>query len=186
MQELLQNLLPDVSAAQAWGIWLLRSTLKPGYYSTSARRKENKTLLLLLFFLFFFPPGELSGNHFEGGLFPHMQTFFSSSFFSSLLLLRTVHFISEWEISPALTCFSSRAACFCRVVYLLTYLCYSCTFLPPCMSRMFYYAFTMLSSVFCIMCLSMAVMQSSTFFLFFFYRPHKRYQKGALWMTVHV
>lgn len=31
MQELLQNLLQDVPPAQAWGIWLLRSTLKLGY-----------------------------------------------------------------------------------------------------------------------------------------------------------
>lgn len=79
MQELLQNLLQDVSSAQTWGIWLLCSTLNWDTFSTTTKKtnEREKTPSSLSSLLFFCPnPGELSGNHTKVGLFTNLQTFF--------------------------------------------------------------------------------------------------------------
>lgn len=82
MQELLQNLLQDVSSAQTWGIWLLCSTLNWDTFSTTTTttNKNEKEKLSSVFFFTFPSPGELLGNHTKGGLFTNIQT---SYFFST-------------------------------------------------------------------------------------------------------
>lgn len=72
MQELLQNLLQNVSSAQAWGIWLLCSTLN--WDTFPPPEQEKKTVSASSFFL---PnPGELSGNHMEGVCFQDFLFYF--------------------------------------------------------------------------------------------------------------
>lgn len=63
MQELLQNLLQDVSSAQAWGIWLLRSTLNWDTFPTTTKKKNSVTLQFSFFFLQ--KKKRLSGNYTE-------------------------------------------------------------------------------------------------------------------------
>lgn len=103
VQELLQNLLQDVSSAQAWGIWLLCSTLN---WDTLPPTRN----------LFFPGPGELSGNHIErGGLVPKYADFF------------LVHCISEWEMALSLA--SRFKQCFCDCNQCQDFV-ISCTHLP--------------------------------------------------------
>lgn len=131
MQELLQNLLQDVSSAQTWGIWLLCSTLNWDTFSTTTKKtnEREKTPSSLSSLLFFFcpNPGELSGNHTKVGLFTNLQTFF--------FLLLPADFISECEIAQCSQasrfkqCFCDCNQCRALSNHVLTYLCYSCTFL---------------------------------------------------------
>lgn len=97
MQELLQNLLQNVSSAQAWGIWLLCSTLNWDTFPPPDQRKKNC-------FCFFSPPHP----------HPHIQEncqgitwrgFVSKTF--DLIWFSAAHFISEWD-----NALSSRASCF--------------------------------------------------------------------------
>lgn len=119
MQELLQNLLQDVSSAQAWGIWLLCSTLNWDTFPPPETEKNPSVASL-----FFSSPGELSGNHME-------RRVCSKAFF----FLQAVDFISEWEIalrsraSHFKQCFCDCNQCWALSYHVLTYLCYSCTFL---------------------------------------------------------
>lgn len=93
MQELLQNLLQDVSSAQAWGIWLLCSTLNWDTFPPPETEKKPSVASL-----FFSSPGELSGNHMERRVCSKDFFFSTSGWF---------HF--RVRNSSALTCFSFQA-----------------------------------------------------------------------------
>lgn len=157
MQELLQNLLQDVSSAQAWGIWLLCSTLNWDTFPRTDKKKEKKKNSGAS--LFFQSPGELSGNHIEG-VCSQRLFFFSSSSTSGQFHFRVRN-------SSVLTCFSSQAVF--SVIAISAELCH--TMYSPtcaihalfCMSRMFY----MPSQCYlqCLyQCLSMAVNDSPPLF----------------------
>lgn len=137
MQELLQNLLQDVSSAQAWGIWLLCSTLNWDTFPPpeKKRKKKNpkKTTTLCCFFIF--PnPGELSGNHIEGVC---SQDFFFLFLFFIPTMSGPFHF--RVRNSSLLTCFLFQTV----FLWLQSV---SSFVIPPtcaihalfCMSRMFY------------------------------------------------
>lgn len=158
MQELLQNLLQDVSSAQTWGIWLLCSTLNWDTFSTTTKKtnEREKTPSSLSSLLFFFcpNPGELSGNHTKVGLFTNLQTFFFSS--------TTGRFHFRVRNSSVLASLSFQAV-FLWLQSVSSFV-KPCTHLPvlfmhfsACLEVL--YAFTMLSTVFVPMSLSMAVKQ---------------------------
>lgn len=158
MQELLQNLLQDVSSAQAWGIWLLCSTLNWDTFPRTDKKKEKKKKLWC-FFIFPKPRRTVRESH-RGGLFPKTFFFFSSSSTSGQFHFRVRN-------SSVLTCFSSQAVF--SVIAISAELCH--TMYSPtcaihalfCMSRMFY----MPSQCYlqCLyQCLSMAVNDSPPLF----------------------
>lgn len=171
MQELLQNFLQDVSSAQAWGIWLLCSTLNwTGILFH--QQKENPPSIALFFQAY----GELSGNHIlrerergEGSI-PNVQTFFFST---------TGLFHFKVRNSSVLTCFSSQAV-FLWLQSLLSFV-KPCTHLPVlfmhfsaclecfiCLHNVIFSVFTNVSEwSFC---------SPPTFF--FPYKPQKRYQRA--------
>lgn len=104
MQELLQNLLQDVSSAQAWGIWLLRSTLNWDTFPTTTKKKRT---LLRWNFLFFFSKKRkrLSGNYTE---LVHSQDWVYFCF----LVFFLFYFFYKWAssfISDGWTAFCSCA-----------------------------------------------------------------------------
>lgn len=115
MQELLQNLLQDVSSAQAWGIWLLCSTLNWDTFPPPEMKKS-----LSCFFIYFTPPnpGELSGNHIRGFV-PKTFLFFNHIYKRSITFQRLLA-SSVSVIAISFLAFSH---------HVFTYLCYSCTFL---------------------------------------------------------
>lgn len=74
MQELLQNLLQDVSSAQAWGIWLLRSTLNWDTFPTTTKKKE--LCYVAIFFSFFGrKKRETVRELHQAGSFPRLSLF---------------------------------------------------------------------------------------------------------------
>lgn len=160
-----------------WLNWDTFSFFSPHHHQ---RKKTKQTVASLCF-----PsPGELSGNHIEGGGFFLFVFFLLLLLILRLLLPRwLVGFISEL---CGLMCLSPQAV-FLWLQSVSSFV-MPCTHLPVlfmhffCMSRMlvfFSYAFTMLSAVFLYRCLSLAVMQSSTsFFLTFWY--YRRYQKRRI------
>lgn len=117
MQELLQNLLQDVSSAQAWGIWLLCSTLN--WDTFPPPEKKRKPSVAPSFF-------QVQEN---------CQGIVSRGFVPKTFFLRAVDFISEREIalcsraSRFKQCFCDCNQCRALSYHVLTYLCYSCTFL---------------------------------------------------------
>lgn len=138
MQELLQNFLQDVSSAQAWGIWLLCSTLNWNNCSTTRQQITSKTktkkkpsLVLLLYFSK--PRRTVRESHRWGGGVPTYADFF---------FLQQVDFISEQENDSVLTYFSSQAV----FLWLQSVSSFVQTMYSPtcaihalfCMSRMFY------------------------------------------------
>ncbi len=74
MQELLQNLLQDVSSAQAWGIWLLCSTLN---WDTFPPPPERKTSVASIIFFFSKPRRTVRESH-PRGFVPKTVFFFFS------------------------------------------------------------------------------------------------------------
>lgn len=131
MQELLQNLLQDVSSAQTWGIWLLCSTLNWDTFSTTTKKtnEREKTPSSLSSLLFFLPkPRRTVGESHQSGFVHKFTDFF-------FFLLLPADFISECEIAQCSQasrfkqCFCDCNQCRALSNHVLTYLCYSCTFL---------------------------------------------------------
>ena len=107
MQELLQNLLQDVSSAQAWGIWVLCSTLTElGYFLFSffpppSSEKKNKTNCC--FFIFSEPGRAVRESHRLGGEGFFLFVFFSASSSASSSSSSTIgrfHFRALWAHVP--------------------------------------------------------------------------------------
>ena len=195
MQELLQNLLQDVSSAQAWGIWVLCSTLTElGYFlfffllffpHHHQRKTENTNCC---FFMFSEPGRAVSESHrlgLGGGSF--FLFFFCFFFF----------FFYKWSSSfqsSVCSCASRLKQCFLWLQSASSFV-MPCTHLPVlfmhffCMSRMLFFFFLNMTSqcfFFPFFLLSSSPPLPSSFFFFFFLLlqtiPKK---KGALlWMTV--
>lgn len=145
MQELLQNLLQDVSSAQAWGIWVLCSTLTElGYFlfffPPPSSEKKNKTNCC--FFMFSEPGRAVRESHRGGG-----GSFFLF-FFCFFFLFCVFFFLDDWSVSfqsSVGSCASRLKQCFCDCnqcralsCHVLTYLCYSCTF-SACLECWFFF-----------------------------------------------
>lgn len=158
MQELLQNLLQDVSSAQTWGIWLLCSTLNWDTFSTTTKKtnEREKTPSSLSSLLFFLPKPRRTVRESHQSGFVHKFTdffFFSSS---------TGRFHFRVRNSSVLASLSFQAV-FLWLQSVSSFV-KPCTHLPvlfmhfsACLEVL--YAFTMLSTVFVPMSLSMAVKQ---------------------------
>lgn len=131
MQELLQNLLQDVSSAQTWGIWLLCSTLNWDTFSTTTKKtnEREKTPSSLSSLLFFFAQTQENCQ----GITPKWVC--SQIYRLFFFLLLPADFISECEIAQCSQaslfkqCFCDCNQCRALSNHVLTYLCYSCTFL---------------------------------------------------------
>lgn len=158
MQELLQNLLQDVSSAQTWGIWLLCSTLNWDTFSTTTKKtnEREKTPSSLSSLLFFLPKPRRTVRESHQSGFVHKFTDFF--FFSSTT--GRFHF-RVWN-SSVLASLSFQAV-FLWLQSVSSFV-KPCTHLPvlfmhfsACLEVL--YAFTMLSTVFVPMSLSMAVKQ---------------------------
>lgn len=132
MQELLQNLLQDVSSAQAWGIWLLRSTLNWDTFPTTTKKKE--LCYVAIFFSFF---GEKKKRDCQGitpsWFIPKTEFIFVFwSFFKKIFLQMSIQFHFRrmncilLMCLAVLLCLQPVSSISCHV---LAYLCYSCTFL---------------------------------------------------------
>lgn len=168
MQELLQNLLQDVSSAQAWGIWLLCSTLNWDTFPRTDKKKEKKKTLVLLYF-------SKAQENCQGIT---SRGFVPKDFFFSLLLLRAVNFISEWEI--ALCSRASRLKqCFLWLQSVPSFV-IPCTHLPvlfmhfsACLE-----CFICLHNVICSVCTNVSRWLLMTVLHSFKNEPHKRYQRA--------
>lgn len=167
MQELLQNLLQDVSSAQAWGIWLLCSTLN--WDTFPPPEKEKKNSVASLFF-----QENCQGITSKGVCSQTCRLFFS---------LRAVHFISEWEIAHVLLVWSSVSVTavgveLCHAMYSPTCAIHALF----CMSRMF----CMPSKCYLQCFVPVSVNGCYAVLHFFFIRTTQTIPKGALWMTVYM
>lgn len=159
MQELLQNLLQDVSSAQTWGIWLLCSTLNWDTFSTTTkktneREKTPSSLSSLLFFFFAQTQENCQGITPKWVCSQIYRLFFFSS--------TTGRFHFRVRNSSVLASLSFQAV-FLWLQSVSSFV-KPCTHLPvlfmhfsACLEVL--YAFTMLSTVFVPMSLSMAVKQ---------------------------
>lgn len=138
MQELLQNLLQDVSSAQAWGIWLLCSTLN---WDTFPPAKKKRTLCYIFFF-FLNRQTKRTVRELRGaGSFPRLCCVFFSFFFISNE--RPISFQREKQHSAhSVSVIAARRRAFHAM--LLTYLCYSCTF-SACLDSLIFFPKSSLS-----------------------------------------